>query len=76
MNINYLYSNFTIFIKNVSIKRNFIVDKKIRLNRRIFSNYFYLAYSITRVSRITLTLISPGYCNSFSILRAISLARL
>ena len=28
---------------------------------------YYLAYSITRVSRITETLISPGYCISFSI---------
>ncbi len=27
----------------------------------------YLAYSITRVSLITDTLISPGYCISFSI---------
>ena len=34
----------------------------------------YLAYSITRFSRMTLTLISPGYFNSASILSAISLA--
>ena len=34
----------------------------------------YLAYSIARVSRMTLTLISPGYFISSSIFFAISLA--
>ena len=33
----------------------------------------YRAYSTTRISRMTVTLICPGYCNSFSIFRAISL---
>ena len=33
----------------------------------------YLAYCIARVSRMTFTLISPGYCTAFSISSAISL---
>ena len=36
----------------------------------------YLAYSITLVSRITITFISPGYFNSFSISCAMSFANL
>ena len=36
----------------------------------------YLAYSIALVSRTTVTLICPGYCNSSSIWFLISLANL
>ena len=47
-----------------------------RIGRKGFLLCNYLAYSIERVSRMTLTRICPGYSISFSMRLAISLARI
>ena len=47
-----------------------------RIGRKGFLRCNYLAYSIERVSRMTLTRICPGYSISFSMRLAISLARI
>ena len=47
---------------------------EIKTSFSVSPSFFYLAYSITRFSRITTTLISPGYFSSASISEAICLA--
>ena len=61
------FSYFNIF--QLSTVLNSII-KKVGKN----PTSFYLAYSVARVSRITVTLMCPGYSSSFSILSLMSRA--